>query len=97
MPEPTSPAVANEFGIATLSLGNWREHRLQPRLEAASKAGYQAIDLFDECWAAYLEEHGLPGDRLWENTAANLRVARKLGHLVKSFGMRIACSQPLRK
>ncbi|KAJ5179983.1 hypothetical protein N7492_003193 [Penicillium capsulatum] len=41
-------AVKNEFGIATLSLGNWREHRLQPRLEAAAKAGYQWIDLFDE-------------------------------------------------
>ncbi|CAG8214190.1 unnamed protein product [Penicillium salamii] len=90
------PSGANEFGIATLSLGNWREHRLAPRLEAAAKDGYQWIDLFDECWAAYLVEHGLPGDQLWEPTPENLNVARKLGNLVKSLGMRIACTQPLR-
>lgn len=92
-----SPSGANELGIATLSLGNWREHRLAPRLEAAAQAGYQWIDLFDECWAAYLEEHGLPGDQLWEATPQNLQVARKLGDLVKALGMRIACTQPLRK
>lgn len=97
MSKSSPPTVANEFGIATLSLGHWREHRLQPRLEAAAKAGYRWIDLFDECWAAYLEEHGLPGDQLWEVTPANLQVARKLGDLVKSLGMRIACTQPLRK
>ncbi|KAJ0417677.1 xylose isomerase-like protein [Aspergillus carlsbadensis] len=90
-------SVPNEFGIATLSLGNWREHRLQPRLEAAARTGYKWIDLFDECWAAYLEEHGLPGDQLWEATPENLQVARQLGDLVKSLGMRIACTQPLRK
>lgn len=91
------PQVKNEFGIATLSLGNWREHKLSPRLEAAAKAGFKWIDLFDECWAAYLEEHGLSGDALWEATEDNLRVARKLGDLVKSLGMRIACTQPARK
>ncbi|KAL4779271.1 xylose isomerase-like protein, partial [Aspergillus varians] len=97
MSNPLSSTLVNEPGIATLSLGNWREHRLQPRLEAAAKAGYRWIDLFDECWAAYLEEHGLPGDQLWEVTPANLQVARQLGDLVKSLGMRIACTQPLRK
>lgn len=97
MSSPWPPASINEFGIATLSLGNWREHRLTPRLEAAAKAGYQWIDLFDECWAAYLEEHGLPGDQLWEPTPENLQVARQLGDLVKSLGMRIACTQPLRQ
>ena len=56
------PSQRNEFGIATLSLGNWREHRLTPRLEVAAKAGYQWIDLFDECWVAYLEEYSLLGD-----------------------------------
>ncbi|KAJ5919290.1 hypothetical protein N7466_010233 [Penicillium verhagenii] len=90
------PQHKNELGIATLSLGNWREHTLTPRLEAAAKAGYQWIDLFDECWAAYLVEHGLSAEQLWEPTAENLRVARKLGDLVKSLGMRIACTQPLR-
>ncbi|KKK21012.1 hypothetical protein P175DRAFT_0501924 [Aspergillus ochraceoroseus IBT 24754] len=84
------------LGIATLSLGNARYHRLKPRIEAAARAGYQWIDLFDECWAAYLEEHGLAGDQLWEATEENLGVARQLGDLVKSLGMRIACTQPLR-
>ncbi|KAJ5965008.1 uncharacterized protein N7479_004884 [Penicillium vulpinum] len=91
------PSKTNSLGIATLSLGNWREHRLEPRLEAAAKSGYQWIDLFDECWAAYLEEHGLPGDQLWEPTSENLEVARKLARVVKSLGMRIVCTQPLRK
>lgn len=92
-------ALRNEPSIATLSLGNWREHRLAPRLEAAAKAGFKWIDLFDECWAAYLAEHGLQqsGDDVWEATEENLHVAKKLGDLVKSLGMRIACTQPLRK
>lgn len=76
---------------------NWREHRLEPRLEAAAKAGYKWIDLFDECRAAYLEENGLPGDQLWEATPQNLRLARRLSDLVKSMGIRIACTQPLRE
>ncbi|KAF9894120.1 hypothetical protein FE257_009093 [Aspergillus nanangensis] len=98
MPIPWPPAaVPNELGTATLSLGNAQYHTLQPRLEEAARAGFHQIDLFDECWAAYLEEHGLPGDQLWEATADNLRVARKLGDLVRSLGMRIACTQPLRK
>lgn len=92
---PTS--VDNDLGTATLSLGNWRHHKLTPRLEAAAKAGFKGIDLFDECWAAYLEEHALDGERLWEATSENLRVARKLGDLVKSLGMHITCTQPLRK
>lgn len=97
MPVPWPPTIIkNEFGIATLSLGNWRSHSLRPRLEAASRAGFRWIDLFDECWAAYLEEQGLPGDQLWEATPANIRVARQLGDLVRSLGMRIACTQPLR-
>ena len=96
MPPSWPPSGANELGIATLSLGNWREHRLAPRLEAAAKDGYKWIDLFDECWAAYLEEHGLPGHHLWEPSPENLAVAHKLGNLVKSLGMRIACTQPLR-
>ncbi|KAJ5476110.1 hypothetical protein N7475_001839 [Penicillium sp. IBT 31633x] len=91
------PSGSNSFGVATLSLGNWRAHRLEPRLKAAAKAGYQWIDLFDECWAAYLEEHGLPGEELWEPTEQNLKIARKLAGVVKSLGMRIACTQPLRK
>ena len=97
MPVPWPPTIIeNEFGIATLSLGNWRSHPLRPRLEAAARAGFRWIDLFDECWSAYLEEQGLPGDQLWEATPTNLRVARQLGDLVKSLGMRIACTQPLR-
>jgi 4-hydroxyphenylpyruvate dioxygenase len=91
------PLVDNELGTATLSVGNWRVHKLTPRLQAAAKAGFTCIDLFDECWAAYLEEHGLDGEQLWEATPDNIRVARKLGDLVKSLGMRITCTQPLRK
>lgn len=98
-PIPSWPpeAIHNEFGIATLSLGYSKKHKLEPRLQAAARAGYKWIDLFDECWASYLEEHDLDGDQPWEATPENLQVARKLGDLVKSLGMRIACTQPLRK
>ncbi|KJR90079.1 uncharacterized protein SPSK_06383 [Sporothrix schenckii 1099-18] len=94
----SSRKLTNELGIATLSLGNWREHTLEPRLKAAARAGFQWIDLFDECWSAYLAEHGLNGEgaAAWEASENNLAVARKLGVLVKSLGMRIACTQPLR-
>ncbi|KAK3177430.1 hypothetical protein Dsin_033185 [Dipteronia sinensis] len=98
VPKPISwppKAINNEFGIATLSLGNWRKHKLEPRLEAAAKAGYKWIDLFDECWGAYLREYDIEGD-IWEATPDNLRIARKLGDLIKSLGMKIACTQPLR-
>ncbi|KAF4767858.1 hypothetical protein HAV15_002474 [Penicillium sp. str.  len=43
------------------------------------------------------EEHGLHGKELWEPTEQNLNIARKLAAIVKSLGMRIACTQPLRK
>ncbi|PKY03738.1 sugar phosphate isomerase [Aspergillus campestris IBT 28561] len=97
MPTPWPPTtIPNEPGIATFSLGNSQYHKLRTRLEEAAKAGYKQIDLFDECWAAYLEEHGLPGAQLWDATAENLAVAQKLGNLVNSLGMRIACTQPAR-
>lgn len=70
---------------------------MEPRLKAAAKAGFRSIDLVDECCAAYLEEHGLDGDKLWEATPENLRVAQRLGDLVKSLGLYITCTQPLRK
>jgi len=89
--------IKNDLGIATLSLGYGRKHSIRPKLEAAAKAGYKWIDLFDECWEAHLNEHGLNGQRPWEPTAENLKLARELGDLVKSVGMRIICTQPLRK
>ena len=97
VPPDWSSSKTDNFGIATLSLGNWREHQLEPRLEAAAKAGYKGIDLFDECWAAFFEENGLPGDQVWEAIPQNLRLARRLSDLVQSMDMRIACTQPLRQ
>jgi 4-hydroxyphenylpyruvate dioxygenase len=100
VPRPVSwppKTIHNELGIATLSLGYGKKHKLEPRLRAAAKAGYKWIDLFDECWEAHLEEHGLNGQLPWEPTSENLQVARKLGDLVKSLGMRIICTQPMRK
>ncbi|KEF63556.1 uncharacterized protein A1O9_01534 [Exophiala aquamarina CBS 119918] len=100
VPRPVSwplKSIDNEFGIATLSLGYGRKHSLKPRLQAAAKAGYKWIDLFDECWEAHLNEHGLNGQQPWEPTSENLQLARQLGDLVKSLGLRIICTQPLRK
>lgn len=89
--------IENEFSIATLSLGNWRHHHLEIRLKEAAKVGFKAIDLFDECWAEHLHSHGQDPSSLWEATPENLHLASQLGKLVKSLGMRIACTQPLRK
>jgi 4-hydroxyphenylpyruvate dioxygenase len=89
--------IENEFSIATLSLGNWRHHSLPTRLKEASKAGFKVIDLFDECWAQYLQSQGRDPESLWDASPENLEIARRLGELVKSLGMTIACTQPLRK
>jgi 4-hydroxyphenylpyruvate dioxygenase len=98
MNEPWPPTkISNPFGIATLSLGSHKHHNLPDRLLAASKVGFTHIDLFDDDWAAYLASLGLDPDSLWEPSAANLRAAQQLGDLVKSLGMQIACTQPLRK
>ncbi|KAL3449863.1 xylose isomerase-like protein [Aspergillus insuetus] len=88
-----------EFGIATLSLGTATVHPLEPRLRAAAAHGYKHIDLFDECWGGYLAEHNLPSDpdSRWKATKENLAIARKLGNLVTSLGMKIACTQALRE
>lgn len=89
-------ACINDFGIASLSLGNSKHHNLPKRLEEASKAGFKAIDLFDECWAEYLQSNGQNPKALWEATPENLAIARKLGDLIKSLGMYVSCTQPLR-
>jgi 4-hydroxyphenylpyruvate dioxygenase len=89
-------SVANEFGIATLSLGHFTKHSLRTRLRAASAAGFDVIDLFDEDWAAYLAESGLDASDPWEPTEAKIFAARQLCSLISSLGMRIACTQPLR-
>lgn len=91
-----SPSLSSRFGTATVSLGHPEHHDLSLKLQAAAKAGFKHIDLFDECWASYLRHHGQDGERLWDATPANLALARQLGDEVKSLGMRIVCTQPLR-
>ncbi|KAJ5203629.1 uncharacterized protein N7498_004508 [Penicillium cinerascens] len=46
------PSEANDFGMTTLSLGNWRGASTRTPTRCSRKAGYKWIDLFDECWAA---------------------------------------------
>ncbi|KAM0414698.1 hypothetical protein ACHAPT_013460 [Fusarium lateritium] len=88
--------LPNQLGIATLSLGHCTNHKLKDRIRAATEAGFDVIDLFDEDWAAYLAENGLDSTDPWEATEAKLEVARQLRGLVVSHGMSIACTQPLR-
>ena len=91
-----SEPVHNELGICTVSLGSWKHHSLPNKIRQASKAGFRAIDLFDEDWAEYLESRGLNPKDLWEPKPEILKCARELGALIKSLGMYIACTQPLR-
>jgi 4-hydroxyphenylpyruvate dioxygenase len=88
--------ITNDLGICTVSLGSWKHHSLPNKIKEAAKAGFRAIDLFDEDWAEYLESHGLDPEALWEPTQANLKCAHKLNQLIKSLGMYIVCTQPLR-
>lgn len=90
-------SITNELGIATVSLGEAKLHSLESKLQAASDAGFKVIDLLDQCWAEYLAANGQDPEQLWESTEENLRLARQLGDLIKSLGMRIACTQPLRQ
>ena len=92
----TLPNLSHRFGTATVSLGGPQEHSLSAKLKAAAKAGFMYIDLFDECWASYLEEHGQDGAKLWDATPTNLAIAKRLGDEVKGLGMQIAVTQPLR-
>lgn len=87
---------AHRFGTATVSLGHPEHQNLSQKLKAGAKAGFKYIDLFDECWASYLRDHGQDGEQLWEPTDANLALAEQLGKEVKSLGMEIVCTQPLR-
>ncbi|GAB7356189.1 hypothetical protein MBLNU459_g6775t1 [Dothideomycetes sp. NU459] len=92
-----SLSIANEFGIATVSLGGPKQHSLESRLAAASAAGFKQIDLFDDCWGEYLRAHGQDPANMWDATdPKNLALARQLGAQVRSHGMRIWCTQPLR-
>ncbi|KAL4913626.1 xylose isomerase-like protein [Aspergillus aurantiobrunneus] len=89
--------ISNTLGIATLSLGSWKHHDLRHRLEEASRAGFQAVELFDEDWAAYLASQGQHAHDPWTPSEANLSIARDLGDLVNDLGMSIICVQPLRQ
>lgn len=92
----SSHPLAHRFGTATISLGHPEHQTLSLKLQAAAKAGFKYIDLFDECWASYLRHHGEDPDKLWDATPANLALARQLGDEVKGLGMTIVCTQPLR-
>lgn len=89
-------SLAHSFGTATVSLGHPEHQSLSKKLKSAAQAGFKYIDLFDECWASYLREHGQDGERLWDATPTNLALAQQLGDEVKSLGMEIVCTQPLR-
>lgn len=91
-----TPNLSHRFGTATVSLGGPQDQSLSAKLKAAAKAGFKHIDLFDECWASYLEENGQDGATLWDATPTNLVIAKKLGDEVKGLGMQIAVTQPLR-
>ena len=92
----SSQSLAARFGTATVSLGHPEAHKLSPRLQSAAEAGFKYIDLFDECWASYLSQHGQDPEALWEATPKNLALAKQLGDEVKALGMEIVCTQPLR-
>ncbi|KAK2800048.1 hypothetical protein FQN50_008287 [Emmonsiellopsis sp. PD_5] len=89
----------NRAAIATVSLGSWKYHSLPDRLREAADAGFQSIDLMENDWAEYLRSHlgNVDADKIWEPSAENLAIAKKLGDLVKSLNMTIACAQPVRQ
>lgn len=96
MTSSTPPTLSHRFGTATVSLGGPQEHSLSTKLKEAAAAGFKYIDLFDECWASYLREHGQDEATLWDATPTNLAIARKLANEVKGLGMEISVTQPLR-
>lgn len=81
-----------KFGIATLSLGSFEHHTLAKKIEAASKCGYDEIELFDLDWFNYRDtyaiEHNLPKSTC-EGDNTSIVAATALGELVKSYGMKI--------
>lgn len=71
------------FSIATVSLGKYAS--LGDKLNAASKAGYDGIELFDEDWTAFTQ-----------NYKDDFEAAKDLNSLAKSMNLRIECFQPFR-
>ncbi|KAK4047288.1 hypothetical protein OIO90_006249 [Microbotryomycetes sp. JL221] len=88
------------LGIASLSLGSFVHHSLPSKLEAASDAGFDSIELFDQDWwdfrDSYAVAHGLPKSQR-DGDSTSRFAAAALGDLVRSFGLEISCWQPLRQ
>lgn len=91
--------MAPSLGIASLSLGSFEHHSLPAKLEAAAKAGFDNIELFDNDWWAfrdsYAQQHNLPPSTQDGDTTSRFAAAA-LASLVQSFGLEISCWQPLR-
>ncbi|SCZ96381.1 BZ3500_MvSof-1268-A1-R1_Chr8-2g10157 [Microbotryum saponariae] len=87
------------LGIASLSLGSFEHHTLPSKIAAAAQAGFQHIELFDNDWAAFCdswsEAQGLPKSTR-DGDSTSRFAAAALADLVRSYGLRISCWQPLR-
>ena len=89
-----------ELGISTLSLGSCNHHSLSVKLQAAARAGFTAIDLFDADWAHFKRHHatsnGLPLSTI-DGDHTSVSAARAINRMCASLHLRIMCLQPFRE
>lgn len=95
------------YSIASLSLGTCAHHDLPTKIRAASRLGYDAIEIFIPDFDAFVHEVGVGhhADLITEeewlsvNDVKDLELvcAQALGRYTHEYGLSISCFQPFRE
>jgi len=88
-----------QLGISTLSLGSCQHHSLFSKLQAAARAGFTAVDLFDTDWehfkGQYAKLNNLPPSTI-DGDETSVGAARAINRMCSSLHLRLLCFQPFR-
>lgn len=89
-----------QLGISTLSLGSCEHHSLLSKLQAAARAGFTAVDLFDTDWehfkCQYAKLNNLPLSTI-DGDDTSVAAARAINRMCASLNLSLLCLQPFRE
>lgn len=89
-----------QLAISTLSLGSAEHHSLLSKLQAAARAGFTAVDLFDTDWEhfkrQYAKLNNLPFSTI-DGDDTSVGAARAINRMCASLHLRLLCFQPFRE
>ncbi|KAF8518461.1 xylose isomerase-like protein [Gautieria morchelliformis] len=89
-----------ELGISTLSLGSCDHHTLLSKLEAAARAGFTAVDLFDSDWEHFKRQYAKLNNltpSTIDGDETSIGAARAINRMCASLHLRLLCLQPFRE